>query len=81
MKVIIVDPTENKNIHLSIPNGIALNRYVLSYILKKSSCKYSISNKQITKLAKEIKNSLKYLQHYELVNVESKDGEIIKLIL
>lgn len=83
MKIVIIDPTKNKNLKFTIPNSMLMNRfsfYIIQKALNKED-KLTLSSKQIIDLMKELKNSVQYFGHYELVDIESHDGEKIKITL
>lgn len=83
MKIVIVDPTENKNLRLTIPNWMLMNRLSFYFIQKaiNNEDEIPLTSKQIIDLMKELKNSVRYFGHYELVNIESHDGEKVKITL
>ena len=70
-------------IRLNIPNSLFMNRLVASIgasAVKKTN-NIQISSKQITALFQALKESKKVFGNYCLVEVESKDGETVRIEL
>lgn len=80
MKIQIIQPKENKKIQFSIPLGFIFNRFTCSLITSYAN-KYTngikISSNQMIQLMKCLKESKKDFGHYDLVNIETNDGEIV----
>lgn len=82
MKIYIHDPKAEKDIHLKIPNSLVMNPLALIVIRKaisRNAENLTISEKQMKVLVKELKKSIRRFGHFELVSVESSDGEIVKI--
>ena len=84
MKIIVCEPNENRNIHLWIPNSLLMNRLTLMIVhkaLEDKTADISLNEKQLKAIMKELKKSFQYFGHFELVSIESNNGEIVKIIL
>lgn len=82
MKIYIKESPEKKGFHLYIPNGILWSHFT-QWIIAKSLEDHApdIDTKQIVCLLKGLKESVAIHGHYELVNVESKNGETVRIRL
>ena len=82
MKIQIVDPKENTNIKFYVPLGLVFNR-LTCLLLAKSANQYTngieLTSQQLYELMKCLKESKKIFGHYDLVSVESSDGEIVNI--
>lgn len=82
MKIYIKEEN-HKPIQLNIPNSLFMNRLVASIgsnVVKKTN-DIQISSKDIYKLFKALKDSKQTFGNYCLVEVESSDGEIVRIDL
>ena len=81
MKIYVYDPKSDKKIKLSIPN-ILLANSLTDFIIRKAlenEQENQIDPASVSALTKELKNSVKIFGHYNLVEVETKDGEIVEI--
>ena len=72
--------SEDYNFTIPLPNFL-ISEHIIAWALKQGK-KYDPDMKeipihQIKALVKELKNSVKTFGHYELVHVESHDGDIV----
>lgn len=88
MKIYIYDPEENHKINLVIPNFLITNRLVISLIQKviekeneQQEIQHLINSQQITELLRSLKECVRAFGHFELVNIETAEGEIVKITL
>lgn len=83
MEITIIDPNENKNIHLRIPNRIVFSTLSLSIIEKalKHSPNLTTDSQTIHCLLKEMSHMNHQYKGLEIIDIQSKDGEIIKITL
>ncbi len=82
MKIQIRD-SQRKNIYLKIPNIIIFNSLtclIVVKVLSKHKNK-NISYKVLKTVFKEMKQSVKKIGHYTLIDIESQKGQSIKIIL
>lgn len=82
MNIYIFDPKEEKNINLTIPNWMITNRFVMKLIQKAiehDEHQISVDSQQIMNLISVLKDSVKTFGHYELVHIETAEGEVIKI--
>lgn len=81
---IIVKSQEAKNINITLPTGLIFNRIILSIALRalnKEMPKNNIRLKQKDKrqIIKLLRRMRRKHPNLELVNVESSDGDIVKV--
>ena len=84
MKIYIHEADEEKDIRLNIPNGLIFNRLgtmIAGKMIKNRAAEAGITEKQIKRMMKEMKKAIKQFGHFELVDIETSEGEIIKIIL
>lgn len=82
MKIKVIDPQENLNLNFVIPNGFLMNRFLFHIIYKsiqKSTNQLPLEEEKIYLLIHALKQSKKQFGSYDLVDIESKDGEIVKI--
>lgn len=78
MKIIIRD--EGKKRTIPIPNFILTSKFIIRKIAKESKLE-DISKKQIRQFAKGLKKIRKQFKGLLLVDVEEKNGAIVKIYL
>ena len=76
--------SEEYSFTIPLPNFL-ISEHIIVWAIKQGK-KHNpdlkeIPTKQIKKLIHELKNSVKTLGHYELVHVESSDGDIVIITL
>ena len=84
MKIYIHEPEEEKNIRLTIPNGVIYNKLgamIAGRVIEENTQENTITKEQLKRLMKEIKRYVKQFGHFDLVDIETSDGEIIKITL
>ncbi|MGN1344418.1 MAG: hypothetical protein ACI4U3_07545 [Traorella sp.] len=84
MKIKVIAPQDNFKINLVIPNGLLMNHMISHFIYKtiqKSTDQFPCDEQKFDELLKLLKDSTKQWGHFDLVDVESKDGEIVKIQL
>ena len=84
MKIYIHEPEEEKNIRLTIPNGVIFNKLgamIAGKVIEENTQENTITKEQLKRLMKEIKRYVKQFGHFDLVDIETSDGEIIKITL
>lgn len=84
MKIYIHEPEEEKNIRLTIPNGVIFNKLgamIAGRVIEENTQENTITKEQLKRLMKEIKRYVKQFGHFDLVDIETSDGEIIKITL
>ena len=82
MRIKVIVPEENININFPVPLGLFLNRITCPLLAKyanKYTNGFNIDGNQLFELIKVLNDSKKIFGHYDLVDIESKDGEIIKI--
>ena len=82
MRVQVIIPKDNVNINIPVPLGLFLNRItcpIAAYFATKYTEGLIIEGQQLYEMIKVLKNSKKAFGHYDLVDIKSKDGEIIKI--
>lgn len=82
MKIYIKEENHNP-IKIRIPNSIIMNRFVASIGSRtiKQTNNIQISSNDLNQLFKAIKESKRMFGNYCLVEVESNDGEIVRIEL
>lgn len=85
MKIKIIIPSENKNIKVSLPNALVIN-HLTSYMIAHASVRMSAQQKKLSysqanSIMKALKKCRKKMGKFELVSIESADGEVIKIEL
>ena len=85
MKIYIHEPKEEeKDINLTIPNGVIFNKLgsmIAGRVIEENTQENTITKEQLKRLMKEIKRYVKQFGHFDLVDIETSDGEIIKITL
>jgi dipeptidase len=84
MKIYIHEPEEEKDIRLTIPNGVIFNKLgamIAGKVIEENTQENTITKEQLKRLMKEIKRYVKQFGHFDLVDIETSDGEIIKITL
>ena len=84
MKIYIHEADEEKDIRLNIPNGLIFNRLgtmTAGKMIKNRATEARITEKQMKRMMKEMKKAIKQFGHFELVDIETSEGEIIKIVL
>ena len=84
MKIYIHEPEEEKDIRLTIPNGVIFNKLgamITGRVIEENTQENTITKEQLKRLMKEIKRYVKQFGHFDLVDIETSDGEIIKITL
>ena len=84
MKIYIHEPEEEKDINLTITNGVIFNKLgamIAGRVIEENTQENTISKEQLKRLMKEIKRYVKQFGHFDLVDIETSDGEIIKITL
>lgn len=84
MKIYIHEPEEEKDIRLTIPNGVIFNKLgamIAGRVIEENTQENTITKEQLKRLMKEIKRYVKQFGHFDLVDIETSDGEIIKITL
>ena len=79
MKIRIINKKDKINIKLTLPNSMLKTKLVTNAITKNSSD--DIDKKTISKLYKILREFIKENGHFTLVEVESKDGTYVKIIV
>lgn len=79
---IIVDTTNDKNIHITLPTGLILNR-LTALIAAKAAQKNGImvTYEQIYSLLTALKDFKRINGDWTLVEVESADGNYVKITI
>ena len=84
MRIQVIQPKENMNINIPVPLGLFINRLtcpILTRYANKYMKGYMIESNQLYRLCKCLNESKKYFGHYDLVDIQTSDGEIIKIII
>ena len=84
MKIYIHEPKEEKDIRLTIPNGVIFNKLgamIAGKVIEENTQENTITKEQLKRLMKEIKRYVKQFGHFDLIHIETSDGEIIKITL
>ena len=84
MKIYIHEPEKEKDINLTIPNGVIFNKLgamIAGKVIEENTQENTITKEQLKRLMKEIKRYVKQFGHFDLVHIETSDGEIIKITL
>ena len=84
MKIYIHEPEEEKDIRITIPNGVIFNKLgamIAGRVIEENTQENTITKEQLKRLMKEIKRYVKQFGHFDLVDIETSDGEIIKITL
>lgn len=84
MKIYIHESEEEKDIRLTIPNGVIFNKLgamIAGKVIEENTQENTITKEQLKRLMKEIKRYVKQFGHFDLVHIETSDGEIIKITL
>ena len=84
MKIYIHEPEKEKDIRLTIPNGVIFNKLgamIAGRVIEENTQENTITKEQLKRLMKEIKRYVKQFGHFDLVDIETSDGEIIKITL
>lgn len=81
MKIKAIVPNDHIHLNLVIPNALIMNRVIFHFICKSINRQKQlpIDEKQLYRLTKALKDSKKIFGNYDLVDIESKGGEIIKI--
>ncbi len=80
---IIVKESEGKNIRLLLPTGMVLNRLTAGLISKAlvERAKMDLSTGQMMRLMRELKRFKRKHPDWVLVEVQSSDGDYVKIKL
>ncbi len=82
MKILIQDPQENKNIRLFIPNGLLINRLSIAIMMQALKDQdIPFDKEQLKPILQELKNCVKTFGHFDLVDIETSDGEKVLIRL
>lgn len=84
MKIYIHEPEEEKDIRLTIPNGVIFNKLgamIAGKVIEENTQENTITKEQLKRLMKEIKRYVKQLGHFDLVHIETSDGNFLKICL
>ena len=84
MKIYIHEPEEEKDIRLTIPNGVIFNKLgamIAGRVIEENTQENTITKEQLKRLMKEIKRYVKQLGHFDLVHIETSDGNFLKICL
>lgn len=84
MKIYIHEPEEEKNIRLTIPNGVIFNKLgamIAGRVIEENTQENTITKEQLKRLMKEIKRYVKQFGHFDLVHIETSDGNFLKICL
>lgn len=79
MKIRIINKKDKVNIKLTLPNSMLKTKLVTNNITKHSN--KDIDRKTISDMYKILKDYIKENGHFTLVEVESKDGTYVKIIV
>ena len=82
MRVKVIIPKDNIKLNIPVPLGIFLNRLtcpLIAHFATKYTEGLYIDGDQLHQIAKSLKQSKKIHGHYTLVDIESSDGEIVKI--
>ncbi|WP_071441910.1 hypothetical protein [Traorella massiliensis] len=84
MKIYIHEPEEEKDIRLTIPNGVIFNKLgamIAGRVIEENTQENTITKEQLKRLMKEIKRYVKQFGHFDLVHIETSDGNFLKICL
>lgn len=84
MKIYIHEPEEEKDIRLTIPNGVIFNKLgamIAGKVIEENTQENTITKEQLKRLMKEIKRYVKQFGHFDLVHIETSDGNFLKICL
>ena len=84
MKIYIHEPEEEKDIRLTIPNGVIFNKLgamIAGRVIEENTQENTITKEQLKRLMKEIKRYVKQFGHFDLVDIETSDGNFLKICL
>ncbi len=84
MRIIIKDKKENKEIDINIPSfavGTLLSIAPVAAKLSKYERKYAIEKEDLKLFIKSAKEMNKKYKGLELINIQEKDGNEIKIII
>ena len=84
MKIYIHEPEEEKDIRLTIPNGVIFNKLgamIAGKVIEENTQENTITKEQLKRLMKEIKRYVKQFGHFDLVDIETSDGNFLKICL
>ena len=84
MKIYIHEPEEEKDINLTIPNGVIFNKLgamIAGKVIEENTQENTITKEQLKRLMKEIKRYVKQFGHFDLVHIETSDGNFLKICL
>ena len=84
MKIYIHEPEEEKDIILTIPNGVIFNKLgamIAVKVIEEKTQENTITKEQLKRLMKEIKRYVKQFGHFDLVHIETSDGNFLKICL
>ena len=84
MKIYIHEPKEEKDIRLAIPNGVIFNKLgamIAGKVIEENTQENTITKEQLKRLMKEIKRYVKQFGHFDLVHIETSDGNFLKICL
>ena len=82
MKIRVISPKDHVNIFVPIPNALIMNRLTCLMMIRcvnKYTKGYLIESDQLFQLVKCIKDSKKIYGHYDLLEIATKDGDIVKI--
>lgn len=81
---IYIQEKEKKPIRVWIPNSLLTSRLTMMIArtaINKEKEQLPVNMDQLETVMKALKDSVNIFGHYELVNIESSDGEIVKIVL
>ena len=84
MKIQVIAPKDNVKIFIPIPNSLFMNRLICKLMIhyaNKYTNEYKITNDQLYQLFRCLKESKKLIGRYDLIDIETSEGEIIKISL
>lgn len=84
MKIYIHEPEKEKDINLTIPNGVIFNKLgamIAGRVIEENTQENTITKEQLKRLMKEIKRYVKQFGHFDLVHIETSDGNFLKICL
>lgn len=65
---------------IMLPNWLAFR--LLSFALKQGEkCSCQVPQNAVKEMKKAMKQTKRRYRHYELVNIESNDGDVVKILL
>ena len=84
MKVKVIVPKEKVRIHLPVPLSLIFNRLtcpIIAHFATKYTEGLILEGDQLYEIVQTLKQSKKIYGHYDLVDIETSEGEIVKISL